>query len=177
MVEVWNGRWTSDQPWNADNQAALADWERTLAADLQTGSWRPAMGSSDTHLAGQLGIPRTVVFADELATEAILAGIRTGRSWIAESANVDVSFTATADGRSAGVGVRWRADRSAGSSTRRADVSFHTDRRKVHRAVLPCAGANATQWHTTAADSAFVRLEVRHPDGAVAALTNPIILT
>ncbi|MGP3938622.1 CehA/McbA family metallohydrolase [Streptomyces sp. 6N106] len=103
VVEVWNGAWTSDRPWNADNGAALAEWGRSLTADIHTGSWRPAMGNSDTHLEGQIGIPHTVVFAEELSTEAILAGIRAGRSWIAESADVDVSFTANADGRVAGV--------------------------------------------------------------------------
>jgi predicted metal-dependent phosphoesterase TrpH len=25
-VEVWNGRWASDLPWNADNDAVLAEW-------------------------------------------------------------------------------------------------------------------------------------------------------
>ncbi|WP_189135575.1 hypothetical protein [Wenjunlia tyrosinilytica] len=62
------------------------------------------MGNSDTHLGGQIGIPHTVVFAKELSTEAVLAGIRAGRSWISESADMDVSFTANADGRAAGVG-------------------------------------------------------------------------
>ncbi|MFD6721425.1 hypothetical protein [Streptomyces sp. NPDC060131] len=62
------------------------------------------MGNSDTHVEGQIGIPHTVVFAEELSTAAILAGIRAGRSWIAESADVEVSFTAHADGRVAGVG-------------------------------------------------------------------------
>ncbi|HEX5995021.1 MAG TPA: CehA/McbA family metallohydrolase, partial [Jiangellales bacterium] len=28
VVEVWNGLWTSDLPWNADNEAALAEWGR-----------------------------------------------------------------------------------------------------------------------------------------------------
>jgi hypothetical protein len=93
VVEVWNGLWTSHRPWNADNEAALAEWGRSLAAVIHTGSWRPAMGNSDTHLEGQIGIPHTVVFAEELSTEAVLAGIHAGRSWIAESAEVDVSST------------------------------------------------------------------------------------
>jgi hypothetical protein len=32
------------------------------------------------------------------------------------------------------------------------------------------------EWETTAADSAFVRVEVRHRAGRVAALTNPVVL-
>ncbi len=182
VVEVWNGPWTSDRPWNADNEAALAEWGRSLAADIQTGSWRPAMGNSDTHLEGQIGIPHTVVFAEELSTAAILAGIRSGRSWIAESAAVEVSFTANVEGRIAGVGELLATHggrvevRAAIQGVPAATVSFHTDRGKVHRAALPGDGAGVVQWHTTAEDSAFVRIEVRHPNGPVAALTNPVIL-
>lgn len=181
LVEVWNGLWTSGQPWQADNEAALAEWGRSLAAGIHTGSWRPAMGNSDTHLEGQIGIPHTAVFAEELSTEAILAGIRSGRSWIAESAAVEVSFTADAEGRIAGVGERLATHgeqvevRAAIQGVPAATVSFHTDRGKVHHAALP-AGGGVVQWHTTAEDSAFIRIEVRHPNGNVAALTNPIIL-
>ena len=70
-VEVWNGLWQSDRSWNADNEAAFSDWGHTLADDVTTGSWRPAMGSSDTHLAGQLGTPQTVVMADDLTASSI----------------------------------------------------------------------------------------------------------
>lgn len=182
MVEVWNGAWTSDRPWNADNEAALAEWGRSLAAEVHTGSWRPAMGNSDTHLEGQIGIPHTVVFAEELSTEAVLAGIRAGHSWIAESADVDVSFSAHADGRVAGVGERLTARGGqvevhvAVRGVPAGTVGFHTDRGKVHRASLPGDEAGSVQWDTTAEQSAFVRVEVRHPNGHVAALTNPIIL-
>ncbi|WP_328899895.1 CehA/McbA family metallohydrolase [Streptomyces sp. NBC_00441] len=182
VVEVWNGLWTSDRPWNADNEAALAEWARTLAAGIRTGLWRPAMGNSDTHLEGQIGIPHTVVFAEELSAAAVLAGIRTGRSWIAESADVDGSFTAHADDRVAGPGERLATHggqaevRAAVRGVPAGTVSFHTDRGKVHEASLPDDGAGAVRWNTTAEQSAFVRIEVRHPNGHAAALTNPIIL-
>ncbi|WP_042403895.1 CehA/McbA family metallohydrolase [Streptacidiphilus carbonis] len=185
VVEVWNGQWASDRPWNADNERALAEWAAALtAADLRDGSWRPAMGNSDTHLAGQLSLPHTVVLAEELSTRAILAGIRAGRSWIAESAAVGLSLTATAAGHGAGIGERLN---SLGEPVNvRADirgvpwatVSFHTDHGGVHRAPeLPAHGAGAAQWHTTARESGFVRVEVRHPNGHMAALTNPVVLT
>ncbi|MFI8437888.1 CehA/McbA family metallohydrolase [Streptomyces sp. NPDC079020] len=182
VVEVWNGLWISDRPWNADNEAALAEWGQGLAVDVHTGSWRPAMGNSDTHLEGQIGIPHTVVFAEELSTEAVLTGIRAGRSWIAESADVEVSFTVNADGRTAGVGEQLTTHgrqvevQAAVRGAPVGTISFHTDRGTVHRASLPSDGAGVVQWDTTAADSAFVRIEVRHPHGHVAALTNPIIL-
>ncbi|MGZ2360812.1 CehA/McbA family metallohydrolase [Streptomyces sp. 372A] len=182
VVEVWNGLWASDRPWNADNEATLAEWGRTLAADVRTGSWRPAMGNSDTHLEGQMGVPHTVVLAEELSVAAVLAGIRAGRSWIAESADVEGSFTAHVDGRVAGLGERLATQggrvevRAAVRGVPAGAVSFHTDRGEVHRASLPDDGTGAVRWTTTAERSAFVRIEVRHPGGQVAALTNPVIL-
>lgn len=182
VVEVWNGRWSSDLPWNADNEAALAEWGRGLAADVHRGSWRPAMGNSDTHLEGQIGIPHTVVRAEELSTDAVLAGIRAGRSWIAESAAVDLSVDASAGDRRAGIGERLETRGEAVvvrvevAGVPSGTVSFHTDGGKVHRESLPDNGSGAVEWGTSAEDSAFVRVEVRHPGGHVAALSNPIIL-
>jgi hypothetical protein len=182
-VEVWNGLWTSGRPWNADNEAALAGWGRGLAADIHGGRWRPAIGNSDTHLEGQIGSPHTVVLAEELSTESVLAGIRAGRSWIAESAAIELSLEASAGVRGAGVGQRLEA--GDGPAVVRVDVqgvpsglvSFHTDRGKVHRESLPSGGSGAVQWRTSAEESAFVRIEVRHAGGHMAALSNPIILT
>lgn len=183
VVEVWNGLWTSDLPWNADNEAALAEWGRSLAADIHQGRWRPAMGNSDTHLEGQIGIPHTVVLAEDLSADAILAGIHAGRSWIAESAAVELSVTASAGDHSAGIGERLKAGdeqfvvrvdvRGVPSGT----VSFHTEKGKVHRESLSGTGSGTVEWHTSAEESAFVRIEVRHTEGHMAALSNPIILT
>jgi hypothetical protein len=55
-------------------------------------------------------------------------------------------------------------------------VSFRTDGGEVHRACLGDEQAGAVQWRTTAAETAFVRVEVRHPCGQMAALINPIVL-
>ncbi|MGC0311781.1 putative metal-dependent phosphoesterase TrpH [Kitasatospora acidiphila] len=181
-VEVWNGQWSSDRPWQADNEAALAEWGRSLAADVETGQWRPAIGNSDAHLAGQLGTPQTVVFAEELSSPGVLAGIRAGRSWIAESAAVQLSFLADAAGRSAGVGERLVTAgepvtvRARIQGVPSATVAFHSDRGAVHRGSLPAHGAGTATWCTSAAETAFVRVELRHPDGRMAALSNPIIL-
>jgi len=181
-VEVWNGRWASDLPWNADNETALAEWGRGLAAEIHRRRWRPAVGNSDTHLAGQVGTPHTVVLAEELSTDAVLAGIRAGRSWIAESSAVELSLVAAAGGRGAGIGqrldaggepVRVRVEVGGAPS---GTVSFHTDRGKVHHESLPGNGPGAVEWHTSAAESAFVRVEVRHQGGHMAALSNPIWL-
>ncbi len=183
VVEVWNGQWSSDVPWQADNEAALAAWGEGLAADIHQGRWRPAMGNSDAHLAGQIGIPHTVVLADELRADAILAGIRAGRTWVAASLAIELSFTVFAGHRSAGIGERLKiGDRPA---VARADlsgvpsgmVSFHNEKGEAYRVPLPATGSGTVEWHTSAKESAFVRIEVRDLNGHMAALGNPVILT
>jgi hypothetical protein len=105
-VEVWNGPWASDKPWSADNESAVADWGRSLAADIPTGRWRPAIGNSDTHLDGQIGVPHTVVAADGLSEDSILGAIADGHSWIAETAAITLSFSVSAGTRRADIGER-----------------------------------------------------------------------
>jgi hypothetical protein len=182
VVEVWNGQWSSDVPWQADNEAALAEWGRSLATGIHQGRWRPAIGNSDTHLEDQIGIPHTVVLADELSVNAILAGIRAGRCWIAASDAIELSFTVSAGNQTAGIGERLtNCDEPA---VVRADVrgvpsgvaSFHTEKGKVYGASLPGTGSGTVEWHISAAESGFIRAEVRDLKGHMAALTNPIIL-
>jgi hypothetical protein len=140
------------------------------------------MGNSDAHLEGQIGTPHTVVLAEELSTDALLAGIRAGRSWIAESAAIDLTLEVSAGDRSAGVG-EWLETGGRPAVVRvgvrgvpAGTVGFHTDRGKVHREPLPSDESGTVVWRTTAEESAFVRIEVRHPEGHMAALTNPVIL-
>jgi len=188
-VEVWNGPWSSDLPWQADNETALAQWGHALAQwghalaiDLHQGRWRPAVGNSDVHLPGQLGTPQTVVHTEDLSAAGILAGIRAGRCWITESAEIGLSVTAHADDQHAGIGQSLGTGGQSVlvdvtvSGVPSGTVTLHTDRGQVHRDVLPDNGTGSLEWSTTAAESAFVRVEVRHPSGYLAALTNPIIL-
>jgi hypothetical protein len=182
-VEVWNGPWRSSAPWQTDNEAALAEWGRTLAADIHRGPWRPAIGNSDTHLEGQIGVPHTVVQADELTSAGILAGIRAGRSWIAASAVVKLSFTATAGGQTAGIGERLKGGtqpvllRVDVAGVPSGTVSFHTEQGTAHRSSLTATGSHTVEWTTDADASGFVRVEVRDAEYRMAALSNPIILT
>ncbi|MFF1921952.1 CehA/McbA family metallohydrolase [Streptomyces sp. NPDC058221] len=181
-VEVWNGPWRSDVPWQADNEAALAEWGRGLAAGIHGGRWLPALGNSDAHLEDQIGTPHSVVPADGLNAGAVLDGIRAGRSWLAESAAVELSFTVSAGGRSAGIGERLEA--GGGRAVARAEVrgvpsgtvGFHTERGRVHHEALPGSGAGVVECSLGSDDSAFVRVEVRRPGGAMAALSNPVVL-
>jgi hypothetical protein len=182
VVEVWNGAWASNAPWQADNRAAVAEWGRSVGSGMHSRRWRPAIGNSDTHFTGQLGVPQTVVWADDLTTEAVLAGIRAGRSWIAASSSIDLSVMAHAGGRDAGIGERLV---SGGERVRltvavggvpAGTVSLHTAAGPVHRDSLSDGTAATVRWETSAAESAFVRVEVHDADGQMAALSNPIIL-
>ncbi|HWG27607.1 CehA/McbA family metallohydrolase [Actinospica sp.] len=182
VVEVWNGPWTSDLPWQANNEVALAEWGRSLAADVHRGRWRPAIGNSDTHLDGQIGIPHTVVAAEKPTPAAILAGIRAGRCWVAESAAVHLEFNLVVGGRRAGIGEELNTGGAPVVAQVQVHgvpagtVSFHTEKGVAHRTVLPATGSDNLEWHTSAAEAGFVRIEVRHPDGRMAALSNPITL-
>lgn len=175
-VEVWNGPWRSDVPWQADNEAALAEWGRGLARGILAGRWVPAVGNSDVHLPGQLGVPQVVVWAAELSGAAVLGAVRDGRSWIAGSREVDLSFTAVAGDRVVEVGERVVEPvvvRVAVSGVADGTVTLHTDR----GAVLRRKAGEVVEWRTSPEEALFVRAEVRHADGMMAAITNPIILS
>lgn len=181
-VEVWNGLWSSDRPWNADNEAALADWGRGLATDLSHGGIRSAVGNSDAHLPGQIGIPHTVVWAEDRSTTAILSGLRSGRCWIAGTADVALSLQASAGPRRAGIGQRLGVGNDplvvhlslrgvpAGVAT------IHSGHGEVYRHVLPADGCSDVRWHAARRDLGFIRLEVRHANGQMGALSNPIVI-
>ena len=83
-VELWNG------PWTMDDEGTLARWHAMLVA----GTFRPAIGASDSHRADQpVGLPQTVVRADDLSVGALVAGLKAGRSWVAESSAVQLQLT------------------------------------------------------------------------------------
>ena len=182
-VEVWNG------PWTPDDDAAVATWDNLLVADARTGDWLPAVGDSDAHREPQVvGLPQTVVLADDLDRDSIIAGVRAGRSWLAESAAVDLTFTATGGGRTAGIGERLAvADGAAVTVSLTVTgapsglVRLITDEGQLFAQFLPADGAGTVTWTTTPRQSAYVRAEVRRleaafPQGRMLALTNPVFL-
>ncbi|GAB2754347.1 CehA/McbA family metallohydrolase [Streptomyces bullii] len=187
-VEVWNGSYSPE------DEVALADWDSMLVASVrsQSRSWIPAMGNSDAHRdPDAVGHPQTVVLADALTREAIQEGIRAGRSYVAESRNVSLSFTASGGrGEHAGIGQRLPVDRDTPVTVRlevtgapRCTVRFVTDQGVLHTsAPLPVSGSGVVEWRTTPSYAAYVRAEVRHETavgplpGALAAFTNPVFL-
>ncbi|MGW3072023.1 MULTISPECIES: CehA/McbA family metallohydrolase [unclassified Kitasatospora] len=195
-VEVWNG------PWTYDDESAVDTWDGRLAVALREGrSWLPALGNSDAHSEPQvIGSPHTVVLAEDLTRDAILDGLRAGRSWLAESSAVTLDLTVTGHGRRAGIGEELTVPADAPLDVRLTvsgvpggTVRLLTDEGQMHQESLPADGAGTVIWRTTASLAAYVRAEVRHPKadgtpgrgnsmgpdlpwGPMAALTNPIVL-
>ncbi|MBK3567972.1 CehA/McbA family metallohydrolase [Streptomyces sp. MBT62] len=186
-VEVWNG------PYTPDDEVALASWDATLVASVRENrEWLPAMGNSDAHRdPDAVGLPQTVVLADDLTREAIQDGIRAGHSYVAESKSVSLAFTATGPkGEHAGIGERLEIARDASVTVRlevtgapRCTVRLVTDQGVLLTGdPLPVGGTGTVEWRTTPAYAAYVRAELRHETaagplpGALAAFTNPIFL-
>jgi hypothetical protein len=185
-VEVWNG------PWTLDDEVAVQLWNGMLVEAGRSGPWLPAMGNSDAHTEQHvIGLPHNVVLADDLTRGDVLDGLRAGRTWIAESAEVDLAFTVTAGegaaggttagegaagegtaegGRSAGIGERLRVAPNVAvtailqvSGVPNGTVLFISDEGQTMGRALPAGGAGTVRWRTTPAASAYVRAEVRHP--------------
>ncbi|QKW07165.1 CehA/McbA family metallohydrolase [Streptomyces sp. NA04227] len=186
-VEVWNGAHTPD------DEVSLAEWDNMLVAAARSRSgWIPAMGNSDAHRdPNVVGMPQTVVLADDLTREAILAGIRAGRSYIAESSDVELSFTVSGGrGRHAGIGERLRVPLDSPVTVRLeakgapgAVPSIVTDQGTLFTGpALPPSGTGTVEWRTTPQYAAYVRAEVRRPSatpglpGAFVGFTNPVFL-
>jgi hypothetical protein len=185
-VEVWGG------PWTPEDEVALAEWDGALVASAGSGSWLPAMGNSDAHRPpGSVGHPQTVVLAEALTREAVLAGIRAGRSYVAESSTISLSLTATGgEGQVADIGERLEVPpdtpvtvQAEVSGAPRCTIRLITDQGVLFTTEpLPVTGSGTAQWRTTASYAAYVRAEVRHEavagpvPGVMAAFSNPIFL-
>ncbi|MGI5398298.1 CehA/McbA family metallohydrolase [Streptomyces sp. CA-135486] len=186
-VEVWNGAYTPD------DEVSLQSWDNTLVASVRSGRrrWTPAMGNSDAHRPPDpVGTPQTVVLAANLTRDAILDGIRAGRSYVAESKAVSLDFSAAGGrGQHAGIGERLHVDADDPVTVRLevtgapdCSVRFVTDQGVLHTVALAASGTGTVEWRTTASYAAYVRAEVRHAvvvpglPGPLAAFTNPIFL-
>jgi hypothetical protein len=178
-LEVWNGRW------NVDDELSLRIWQRLL----RQGRRIVAVGGSDSHGKHQtVGLPQTVVHADELSTPAIIDGLRCGRSYLARSSDVALELTAycpSSDGV-AGPGQALRVSSDGRvtvtaviSGTPGTNVALITAEGCAERATVGSDRARL-EWEVDAASARFVRLEVREaqrrPLGAMVALTNPVWL-
>lgn len=174
-IEVWNG------PWTADDERAVGLWDGML----RDGKTIPvAGGASDAHRPGQtIGLPQTVVRADGLSQDEVIAGVKAGRSYVAGSSGVTLAMSAaTKGGLKAGIGepipsgpgtpvkVSLRVQGAPGTV-----ATFHTEDGKAKTAPVP-DGDETVTYTTRAKNSEYVRAEVRQPDGTMVVLTNPVFV-
>lgn len=179
-IEVWNG------PWSADDEASVDTWDGML----RRGRWLPAIGNSDAHREPQMvGLPQTAVLADELTTGAVLDGLRAGRCYLAESAEVELSMTATDRRTTAGIGERLAADpdQQVDVEVTATGVPGCTARLigpsgPVAVAASAPDGSATLQATTRPHDTSYLRAEVRRPVptettlDTMVALSNPVFL-
>jgi hypothetical protein len=170
-VEVWNGRWS------ASDDEAVRLWDGLLGA----GRRLVAVGGSDSHRPEQeIGHPQTVVGAAGLSRDAVVAGLRAGRAYVAASSRVGLQLRAETAGAAAEMGgtLVTRPDETVSVTlhVRGAEggrVTLHTDRGTVHEALVDRQAA-AVIHETAPAACRYVRAEVRDRTGAMLALTNPV---
>jgi hypothetical protein len=179
-LEVWNGRW------NLDDEVSLRIWHRLL----RDGRRVVAVGGSDSHAEHQpVGSPQTVVHARELSVQALIDGLRWGRSYIARSRSVTVELTASdsaslevaGPGQMLGVPpgrpvtVTAMVTGAAGTT-----AALITAAGCVGRVTVGGSARTMLRWEVDAATARFARLEVREalrrPLGGMVALTNPVWL-
>ncbi len=179
-IEVWNG------PWTLDDEAAVLAWDNLLG----TGGprWPAAIGNSDSHAhEDAVGLPQTVVEVEDLRLADVVAGLAAGRSWIAESADIALTFTAGpvgSDPAGNGDGIEGDGidgDRRAGIGERLAlapdalvvvhlsvdgvpggEIVLVSDQGVVRRAPCDSRGHGELAWRTAPTRSRYVRAEVRH---------------
>ena len=186
-IEAWNG------PWTEDDRTTVAHWHSRLVA----GEYTPVVGNSDSHTESQaVGLAQTAYRLETLSTEAVLAAIRGGHAWIAESSAVDLAFTATLGDRVAECGDHLGASpedlvtvRLAASGVPGSLARILGPAGVLGFGVADDAGAVTVETTVPAGTTPFVRAEVGRPRGEVvspaagtpidtmAALTNPIFLT
>ncbi|CAN6612377.1 hypothetical protein TRVA0_005S00936 [Trichomonascus vanleenenianus] len=117
-LEVWNGRWKR----NAEcvrNIRALELWDSLLKKGHRLG----AVGGSDAHQPGDVvGLPQTVVHADELTTCALTKGIRDRKVYLVAQKNQLITFTVEYENQVHGIGSQVRV----ASSTECLELSLET---------------------------------------------------
>ncbi len=186
-IEVWNG------PWTGDDQAAVEHWHAMLAG----GRFVPVVGNSDSHVDSQkVGLAQTVVRLSTLSTAQVMAAIRRGRAWVAESAEVDLSFQATLGDRTVSCGDHLGAQptdlvdvRLTASGVPGSVAQIRGPAGVLAGGAADDAGRVTVTASVPAGAAPFVRAEIRRPDDVVVspvddmpaaqmvALTNPIFLT
>ncbi len=196
-IEVWNGTW------NEDDRLAVEWWDRLL----KQGRRIHALGGSDYHRGDDPLMPATWVYARNLSQPAVMEAMRRGRAFLAESPHGVKLYLSAQNGRAlpgdsirlysgdavavqvrvtGGQGLTLRlvscggeAQRPIASADAVLNLSVPLKSRVANeRKTASAAAADARRTALPApASGCYVRAELRRPDGAMAALTNPIYIT
>ena len=178
---------------NGGNEKALGGFEGVLSgvpfweAQLDQGRRITAIGGSDNHDAGiphdkpsAVGRPATVVRAEGLSTEAILAGLRTGRVFVDLDGTRDrmLDLTARAGAAEAAMGGLLAVKRGETVAFQAAVAGV--DARGIEvvrdgRVITPPIDA-AGRFALVVDKSGWVRLNVRDTGGRLLMIGNPIYL-
>jgi hypothetical protein len=170
-IEIWN-------KWDGPQEAAITLWDRLL----KSGRRLTGIGSSDFHRLPQpLGRGSVRVWAPELSTPAVLQAIRKGRVVVmGDGSTPPPVVTLRAGDKTAALGDTLAVRKSepfvvevsaAAWAGGRADVIWSGD-----RVASLALGREVGGFEYKAPGDGYVRVEVRGPDGAVAALTNPVFV-
>jgi len=158
-------------------------WE----AQLNAGRRITAIGGSDNHDATlgerrSIGVPTTVVHADNLAQDAILAAVRAGHVFVDAQGTKDrlLEVRAEAGGKSAEMGDRLTIDGAVRLTVHVANAAggrlIFSGPGAAGLASPEPLGADATRAITTSGARGWLRVDVAGPDGALWLLGNPIYL-
>ena len=177
-MEIWNGLW------NVDDELSLRIWHQLL----RQGRRIAAVGGSDSHVQDQpVGLPQTVVYAQELSTPGLIDGLRRGRCYLTESSAVTLVLSASHAGgtATAGPGETLTAP-SETDVTITAEVSgapdcsiaLVTDGGCVGRVKTDACGRGTLTWTASAGEARFARVEVRRRARfpSMVGLSNPVWL-
>jgi hypothetical protein len=184
-VEVWNGPWAGD----SGNEENLSLWY----AWLNRGQRVVGTAGSDAHegYGDAQGLGFCVVYAEAMSQAGLLDGIRRGHLYLSAGPRLDLSATPAVDeGESTVVGSRRpamigdRLDLGEGQ-TAEFSVSWEECPAGAELRVIvdgqprlrrPVGQSGQYRWRLQAGEAHWCLVEVRHADGNMLALTNPIFL-
>ncbi|HJV43973.1 CehA/McbA family metallohydrolase, partial [Caulobacter sp.] len=180
---------------NGGNEKALGGFEGILSGvpfwetQLNQGRRITAIGGSDNHDASiahdkpsAVGRPATVIHAEGLSSEAILAGLRAGRVFIDLDGTRDrmLDLSATVDGRSAVMGgaLAVKPGETVAFAAKVADVDLSgLEVVQDGTTTKPAISATGEFSIQMPARASWVRVNVRDAAGRLLLIGNPIYLT
>ncbi|NNE67380.1 MAG: PHP domain-containing protein [Pyrinomonadaceae bacterium] len=182
-VEIWNAKW------DEQDEQSLVMWDKLL----REGKRITAIGSSDTHQPPYepsdyptnlvVGSPTVFVAREgKLSQESLFRSLKKGKVYVAEDPGKRVSLVAAKTARPGETvtfdqegKVNYHVRLSGFSSDSTVKVIWKLKNGTTGRKTMPIrVSAVEFDGSVAGASPGYLRLEVRNPDGSMAAFTNPI---